>query len=328
MESALQGLESFYLLTTAWNSNLFEQTATPKTPPEIAHAIGYHKEMTQMFCDALAEAGLLTKTGDAYVNSPLAQTYLTRSSQHYLNHTLQNMQKNAARWSQLPNLLKNGPVMQEKKDVFGENWLLSIAEWAEAGSVADTINALKSHVNWQSWKRLLDLGGGHGLYAVAFTALNPNLEAFVFDLPRVVPVTRKYVAEYNDERVQILPGDFYKDDIGQDYDVVFSSFNQSCSDPTLIPKIVNAVKLGGDVVLRRFKDSNREGALKTLDWNLLAFEGKQLGSKAHSSGPVVNRKAYVGRLEQAGLKVLGIASVDDFSEIIFARKPLENGSSK
>jgi hypothetical protein len=327
MENALQGLERFYLLTTAWDSNLFEHTVTPKTAHELAHALNYHEAMTVMFCDALVEMGVLAKSGDAYVNTPLAQTYLTPSSEHYLTYTLHNMKRNADRWTQLPKLLKNGPIMQERTELFGENWLLSIAEWAQAGSVSDTINAVKPHVNWQNWRRLLDLGGGHGLYAIAFTALNPQLEAFIFDLPRVVSVTRKYVEEYNVQNVHILPGDFYHDSIGQDYDVVFSSFNQSCSDPTLIPKIVNAVKPGGDVVLRRFKDSDREGALKTLDWNLLAFEGKQLGSKAHSAGPIVEREAYLDKLKQAGLEVQEIVSVDAFSEIIFARKPTPNGSS-
>jgi precorrin-6B methylase 2 len=238
------------------------------------------------------------------------------------------MQDKATHWMQLADILKDGPITRERQKIFGDRWLISIAEWAATGSVANAVNVVKSHLDVQGWRRLLDMGGGHGLYSVAFTALNPKLEAYVFDLPRIVPVTSKYVEEYDAERVHILPGDFYTDDIGRDYDAVFSSFNQSSNDPALIPKLKQALKPGGDLILRRFKDSSREGALKTLDWNLLSFEGKQVGSKAHSSGPVVDRATYIKQLKAAGFTSINIVSVDKMSEIVFARKPSDSGREK
>jgi hypothetical protein len=240
--------------------------------------------------------------------------------------TIQNTKATANRWSQLATILEKGPITQDKDEWFGDKWLISIAEWAALGSVASAMKAIKTQLNPQRWTRLLDLGGGHGLYAIAFTGINPKLEAFVFDLPKIVPVTRKYVDAYDAERVHVIPGDFYKDDIGRDYDAVFSSFNQSCSDPALIPKLFQALKPGGDLILRRFKDASREGALKILDWNLLHFEGKKLGSKPHSSGDVVSREAYIQELKATGFTGISVVSVDDMSEIIFARKPSCSGS--
>ena len=38
---------------------------------------------------------------------------------------------------------------------------------------------------------MIDLGGGHGLYAIALAALNPALEAYVFDLPLVIPTNER-----------------------------------------------------------------------------------------------------------------------------------------
>ena len=211
--------------------------------------------------------------------------------------------------------------MQKRDDLFGANWLRGIAEWAETGSVADVLNVVKSHVNVQHWMRLIDLGGGHGLYAIGFTALNPRLRAYVYDLPKVAPVTKEYIEEYGANRVQILSGDFIKDDIGKGYDAVFSSFNPSSSEPTMIQKIVDALAPGGDLILRRFKDSSREGALQRLDWNLQGFEGKKIGSRPHSSDHFVNKETYMEKLKASGLYVAGTFSVDDFSEITFARKP-------
>jgi precorrin-6B methylase 2 len=247
-----------------------------------------------------------------------------------MGHTLKNRKTNISLWMQLATILKDGPIKQNRQDFFGEDWLNSIAEAAECGAVAETINAitgLGKNTNLQTCRRLLDLGGGHGLYAVAFTALNPQLEAFVFDLPHMIPIAQKYVAAYNAQRVHLLSGDFYKDDIGKDYDVIFSSFNPSCNDPKLIPKLVTALKPGGSLILRRFKEPEREDALKTLDWNLFTFEGKKVGSQPHTSGPVMDRKTYLAQLESAGLQVLQIVHANNFSEILLACKPSGTGSA-
>jgi precorrin-6B methylase 2 len=327
IEQSTEGLKKSYLIMTALEVKVFEHTATPKTPIELSKELdGYHSAMLQLFCEALVEIGLLTKTGDAYANSPLTSLYLSRSSPYYLEHVLENIKGNVNRWTQLQSIIKNGPIPHSRQDFFGDGWLMGIAEYARAGTVAKVLKIITSHLDSTGWRRLLDLGGGHGLYAIAFTALNPQLDAYIFDLPRMVPIARKYIEEYNAERVHILPGDFYKDSIGTNYDVVFSSFNQSCSDPKLIAIMVEALAPEGYLILRRFKDSSREGALKTLDWNLLGFEGKKIGSKSHSSDSVVDQKAYLQELKNAGLTVLGTYSLDAMSEITFAQKKQTLGS--
>jgi precorrin-6B methylase 2 len=326
LEASTEGLKKSYLITTAWEIGLFEHTTTPKTSKAIAQELGgYHEAMLGLFCDALVEVGLLTKQDDTYVNAPLTSTYLSHNSPNYLSQILKNTQANINRWTQLPQIIKNGPLPHDRTDFFNENWLIGIAEWAAAGAVANTLRVVSEHIDPQPWRRLLDLGGGHGLYAIAFAALNSQLDAYVFDLPQMVQVTQKYIKEYDAQRVHILPGDFYKDSIGQDYDVIFSSFNQSCSDPDLLGKMVAALVPGGYVVLRRFTDASREGALKTLDWNLLGFEGKKIGSKSHSADAVIDQKTYFKHLENAGLTLLGTFALDKMSELTIARKPLNCG---
>ena len=181
IRSSLEGLKRYRLIMTAWENGLFDYTVTPKTHQDIAKELGYHETMTQMFCDALTEVGLLIKKGNTYVNSPLSRNYLTCSSSLCLTNTLQNMEKNAELWNQLATILKDGPVTKDKNDRFGAKWITGIAEWAEAGSVYNVVKAVSAQVNINRWRRLLDIGGGHGLYAIAFAALNPALEAFVFD---------------------------------------------------------------------------------------------------------------------------------------------------
>ena len=48
------------------------------------------------------------------------------------------------------------------------------------------INIISELPEFKEARKLLDLGGGHGLYAITFTKSNPNLGAYVFDFPDVV----------------------------------------------------------------------------------------------------------------------------------------------
>lgn len=320
IKKSTEGLKQYNLLITAWDIGLFDHTINPKTSLELTQILGCSEAMIQMFCDALVDIGLLDKTNKTYKNSPMANNFLCHSSSYNMANKLEIIRENINQWNQLPRILKNGPIIGTYNEFFSETRLNSIAEWAEASSIANTVKAVNASLDVQRWSRLIDLGGGHGLFAIAFAALNPRLEAFVFDLPNILQVAERYIKEYKAERVHTFPGDYFKDDIGHNYDVIFSSLNPTCYNPTLIPKMVQALKPGGDLVIRRFKDSFREGAMETLDWNLLTWEGKKVGGKPRTADNFLDRRDYVRHLKLAGLKVIDTFSVDEVSEVIVACK--------
>ena len=52
-------------------------------------------------------------------------------------------------------------------------------------------------------RRLLDVGGGHGLYSIKFCYRYPELEATIFDLPLATETTRKNIAAENNRTIQL-----------------------------------------------------------------------------------------------------------------------------
>ena len=75
---------------------------------------------------------------------------------------------------------------------------------------------------------MLDLGGGHGLYAIALARSEPGMQCVVFDLPQVGESCRISLAKYGVEnQVSIRAGDFFRDDFGRGYDLILSSSNPS-----------------------------------------------------------------------------------------------------
>ncbi|MPN17874.1 hypothetical protein SDC9_165229 [bioreactor metagenome] len=168
---------------------------------------------------------------------------------------------------------------------------------------------------------MLDLGGGHGLYAIAFAELNEEIQAFVFDLPPVTKETRYFIEKYGASRVDIIPGDFFKDEIGSGYDLIFSSFNPGGKVPSLIPKIAEALKPRGVFVTRQVPDENtKSNPLMSLDWNLWTFEDVKKGSSGFTFENSVPFNEYIDMLSSYGLEVFRALDMEDGSRIVFAWK--------
>jgi SAM-dependent methyltransferase len=117
-------------------------------------------------------------------------------------------------------------------------------------------------------KLLLDIGGGHGVYAAEYCRKYPFLKSMIFDLPPSVEIGKEIVAKYYKDvagRIDFTSGDLAKDPIGKGYDVIFL-FNvihhfDSDGIRQASRKIWEALNPGGQfVVLDQFKHSTRAGS--------------------------------------------------------------------
>ena len=111
--------------------------------------------------------------------------------------------------------------------------------------------------------RILDLGGGHGLFGATFARDVPRAEATVFDHP----VAAEHARALSGDGFRFLAGDWYTDDLGGPYDVVFVSnviHGEDAADAArLLARARGAVRDGGAVVVRdRFVHDDHTGP----DW--------------------------------------------------------------
>jgi hypothetical protein len=124
-------------------------------------------------------------------------------------------------------------------DVIGRDLSLEIADSYDLGR----------------YRRLLDVGGASGTYTAAFLRKNPFLRATIFDLGVVIPMARaKIASEGLSERVDLVPGDFYKDDLPGEHDLVLLSAIIHQNDPgqnvALYRKAIAALVPGGAMLIR------------------------------------------------------------------------------
>ncbi|AKB21666.1 methyltransferase [Methanosarcina sp. WH1] len=258
--------------------------------------------------------------GAVYLVSELSATYLLEGSPFSQRHYLAERLRNVELWVRLPQILKRGPEIVEKGPFFGEV-VQCMAENARCGLLQETVKVVRENVDFTKVKKLLDLGGGHGLYAIAFAKLNENLQAFVFDLPPVTQKAKDFIEKYGASRVDIIPGDFFNDEIGSGYDVIFSSFNPGGKVPSLIPKISKALTPGGVFVTRQIPEEKMKSSpLLSLDWNLWTFEDVKKGGTGYSFENSVPFSEYIEMLESHGLEVFRVLDMKDGSRIVFAWK--------
>jgi len=148
------------------------------------------------------------------------------------------------------------------KDYWTPELLKNIGAFVLLGQVQDTV----AQVDLSGRERMLDIGGGHGLFSIFFTKKYPGLRAWVLDLPPVVEAALENIKKYGADRVSVIRGDFQDLRPGETYDVVFisnvtASYDELCR---LISDARGMLTPGGTLVLRNYVSDVRPG-----DWSAL-----------------------------------------------------------
>jgi predicted O-methyltransferase YrrM len=138
----------------------------------------------------------------------------------------------------------------------GDGWLAPFIA-AMHYRAAQQAPAVASILQLDGVRRVLDVGGGSGAFAMAFAEAQPGLEAVVFDLPNVVPITRRYVAAAGlTARVTTATGNYLTDGLPGGFDLVFLSAvvhsNAPDENAALLRKCAAALNAGGRVAIMDF----------------------------------------------------------------------------
>jgi precorrin-6B methylase 2 len=102
---------------------------------------------------------------------------------------------------------------------------------------------------------LLDVGGASGTWTIAFLKIAPRANATIFDLPAVIPMARKRIAEAGlTDRVRLVAGDFYENDLPSGADLAWlgaiAHQNSREQNRSLFAKVHAALRKNGTIVIR------------------------------------------------------------------------------
>ena len=275
--------------------------------------------------NSLTATGLLTKKELFYSNTPLSGAYLVKDEPFYQGNLLNLIKKiRHERWSRLNQFLRESPIQPEKRleKVFDKSFILAMAEGAMRGGLHNTLEVISSLPEFVNAKRLLDIGGGHGLYAIAFSQANPELQSFIFDLPPMIDVALEFIARYEiEDRVHTTSGDFTKDDWGNNYDIIFASDALYKPNKLLLPilkKIKDALNTKGLFVVKQWTiDNERTSPTTTVLWDLMVSLIGHFPSYTYTDEEFSNVLKETGFKE---IKLFDISTPSKPSKIFVAKK--------
>jgi predicted O-methyltransferase YrrM len=223
---------------------------------EVAEAAGCEARATGLLLDALAAMGLVAKKDNRYENTEFSGKFLVVDSPAYMGHIILHHHHILDGWAQLDAAVKTGKKVARRS--YG-------AEFERQSFLLGMFN-LAAQFPLPGRKRLLDLGGGPGTYAIHFCLANPGLGAVILDRPTTEPFARETVARFGlTDRIAFLGGDFNIDPIaGGPYDVAWLSHVLHSNSPeecrACIAKTVAALEPGGMILIHDFiLDDTKDG---------------------------------------------------------------------
>ena len=254
LSRAFQGSRVFL---TAYELDLFSAVGDDKkTSQAIAGIIDADPRGTDRLLNALCAMGLIIKSGDKYANSAVAGRFLVKGKPEYqtgIMHTVHLWDS----WSTLTNAVRDGGlVIQRSVEERDDVWFKSFIAAMHSRAVGEA-SGLVSKIDLSGVYRVLDVGGGSGAYSIAFVRAKEDVQATVFDLPNVLPLTEGYIKEAGlENRINTVSGDYNKDDLGNGYDLVFLSAiihsNSPQQNQSLFHKVSKAMETGGRIIVSDF----------------------------------------------------------------------------
>ncbi len=243
------------LLLTGVELNLFSLAASaPLSAEEISGKLKGDLRATTILLDALSALGFLEKKDNHYRTVPSLVPLLSDSEPTSILPGILHTAHLWRTWSQLTNVvLKGVPSKAEASGFTGDRLTAFIgAMHVGAAGAADGIVAA---IAPGPAKALIDIGGGSGTYTVAFLKASPEMKATIFDLPPVIEMARKRITEAGmQDRVTLVPGDFYKDPLPPGHDLALLSAiihqNSPEQNRALYQKIFQALDSGGRIIIR------------------------------------------------------------------------------
>ncbi|UFS70295.1 acetylserotonin O-methyltransferase [Geomonas sp. RF6] len=268
---------------------------------ELATRLSCDPRGMETLLNALSALGLLEKRNARYGATPFAARFLSRTSPEYLGHIIMHHHHLLPSWTRLDQAVATGvPVREsvayEDDASVRESFLMGMFNLAMqlAPRVAEGLD-LKGR------KRLLDLGGGPGTYAIHFCLQNPEMFAVICDLPSTRKFAEETVGRFNlSDRISFEARDFDTEEIPGGFDAAWLSHILHGEGPrgcaTILRKAAAALNPGGLLMVQEFiLDDTKDRPLFPALFSLNMLVGTTEG-RSYSQGEIS------AMLEEAGAR--------------------------
>jgi predicted O-methyltransferase YrrM len=301
------------LLTAAVaHFDVFRRLAqTPMTRSELGDALGLAERPIMVLTTALCAFGLLTTDANGKLRvSDLAREHLTPGGAFDVGDYVGLAANSPGVLEMVERLRSNRPANHDTGAAFiFRDGVKSAMEneaaarhftLALAGRAKNVAPILAKKMDLSGAKLLVDVGGGTGIYSIAFLQQNPALRAIVLDRPEVLKVAHEMAQAYGVmDRITLREGDMFRTDLPGDADVMLlSNILHDWDVPecrALIRRCAQALKAGGSLLIHEvFLNGALDGPLPMALYSAALF--------TLTEGRLYSAAEYRAWLAEAGLQ--------------------------
>jgi SAM-dependent methyltransferase len=254
LEDIREFLKSRVILTAVELDLFTRLDKDPADADSVAHEMGLKKEPLIRLLDCLTALALLGKEQGVYRITERGGFLSANHPETELPMAL-HLNDLWETWSGLTETVRTGsnPRRRPREERGKESTKAFIGGMHVAGR--QLAKEIANAYDLSPFRRLLDIGGASGTYTAAFLEKNPQMTGLLFDLPDVIPIARERLGEEGLlDRVDLVAGDFYKDELpgGCDLALLSAIIHQNSLDQNiaLYRKLFRALQPKGKVLIR------------------------------------------------------------------------------
>ncbi len=305
----------------------------PLSLPEFAAALGFSERGVLVMTTALRAMGLLaTDNVGRFTLTPLAAEHLVPGGDFYVGEYLAMgadspaVRETAERWrTDRPAGAEAGESGVHFIYRAGVRSAMEQADMARyltlglSGRARNVAPVLARAVDLSSAATLLDVGGGSGIYLIAFLQRYPRLRGIVLDRPEVLQVAAELAAEYGvSDRLTCHAADMLGDEPWPTADVVLlSNVLHDWHVPEcrkLVSRSAAAIPSGGQVLIHdAFLNDALDGPLAVAQFSIHLY--------CLTEGRCYSAAEYRGWLEEVGVRAEPVRPTLADCGVLAARKP-------
>lgn len=308
-------------ILSAGKLGLFEALASgPLDIASLADRLQASPRGTRDLADFLVTIGYLEKRDDQFANTASTQRWFTSAGR--IDYT-PGLRWTLEAWPMMGDLSaavrRGGPETtlwqaMEARPQLGATFSAYMDAFA-----GDLGPDLLAHVPVSpEHRRLLDLGGSHGMHSIRFCQRHPQLSALIVDLPSALSETDTTIAHHGlSDRIHVSPGELLVHDWHGQHDVVLYlsvAHNHTAEENALaIRQIHDALNPGGLLVIHEYlADTPGNAFMAAFRLTLLYETGTQ----------TYRHEQYQAWLEAAGFSAIKRIDLDPLEKgsLILARK--------
>lgn len=195
----------------------------PSTPEEISVGTGILSEYIKSLLGTLYYLDMVRRSGDKFSISPSASMHFVTSSSLYQGSYIINCSSPNSSWAKLDSILIDSNFTPLPELAYPD-FIRSDAEQSVRGMVQNVTNVVSRWSGFSRSESLLEINGGHGLYAIAACQINDNLQATVCSSSESLIVLEEYSKRYGIEsRIKSFTNDIFSKTPSDKFDIIVAS---------------------------------------------------------------------------------------------------------